>query len=274
MAMQPIPATHIAKRARESKQRQIRKRMLKILTAVGVFLATLGNLSPVYATCSRTPPPPPSTSSPPDCRQLSQREMQTRYINCFVDRHFDMSINVEIEDYGIFTSRANQVLDSNEFLNSFDSMARDNCLRDRLQPKNKHWQYVCDYSSQRIPQTRWSVECHQNYNPCRNKTIQCLCDNTQFLKETSTCSDGIARTLDCTGACSADEDSCFATYSIAQEWKEVNKTTMYLELIGGVEFLELCKVTPMEVYLNNKWKLRREQVTVACTCEEQLPVRQ
>ena len=247
--------------------------MFKILM-VGVFLAILGNLSSVYATCSRTLPPPLSTSPPPQCHQLSQREMQTNYIKCFVDRHFDMSINVVVDDYGIFTSRANQVLDSNEFVSSFDSMVRDNCLTDRLQPRNKYWQYVCDYSSQRIPQTRWSVECHQNYNPCRNKTIECVCDNTQTLKETSTCSDGVARTLDCTGACSDDEESCIATYSIAQEWREVNTTMMYLELSTGAEFLELCKVTPMEVYLNSKWKLSREQVTVACTCEEQWPVLQ
>lgn len=239
--------------------------MLKILFFLGVFLAASGTLSLVHATCNRSVP----SSSPLECRQLSQKRMQSEYIQCFVDRHFDMSINVEVNDYSIFTSRANEVLDSDEFVNSFDEMVKENCLSDSLQPKNKYWQYVCDYSPLRIPQTKWSVECHQDYNPCRNKTIECLCNNTQPLKETSTCSDGIDRTLSCTGACPDDEASCYATYSIPQEWKEVNTTVMYLKLSSGTEFLESCKVTPMEVYLSSKWQLRREQVTVACTCEEQ-----
>ena len=229
----------------------------------------------MQSTCNRSPPHPSPPSSPAECHQLSQRDMQTNYIKCFADRHFDMSINVEVDDYGLFTSRANQVLNSNDFVSSFDELVRDSCQSDRLQPRDKYWQYVCDYSMQRIPQNRWSVVCHNGYNPCRDKVITCLCDNTQQdVKETSTCSDGIPRTLDCTGACSESASSCDATYSIAQEWTEVNTTAIYLELSGGIEFFETCEVTPMEVYLSNTWKLRREQVTVACTCEEQQPVLQ
>lgn len=239
---------------------------LKMLFSA-VFLIAL-TLSQVHATCSRRQPTPPQ-----ECRQLSQREMHTNYIKCFVDRHFNMSINVEVNDYGIFTSRANQVLNSDDFVSAFDDITSDRCEVDRLQPKNKYWQYVCDYSPTRIPQITWSVECHQEYNPCRNKSIECVCDNTGPLKETSTCSDGVKRILDCTGVCADDEDSCIATYSIAQEWKEFNTTVTYLELSSsGTEFLKSCKVTPMEVYLGSKWQLRREQVAVACTCEEQRPV--
>ena len=186
-----------------------------------------------------------------------------------------MAINVEVADYAILTSRANQVLDGNEFVSAFDEIAYDDCRSDRLQPRNKYWQYVCEYDMQRIPQNRWSVECHHNYNPCRNKTITCVCDNTlEGVKETSTCSDGVPRRLDCTGSCSEDEDTCDTTYTITQEWREVNITMMYLELSNGTDFIEMCKVTPMEVYLSNTWKLKREQVTVACTCEEQLPILQ
>ena len=203
--------------------------------------------------------------------------MQTDYIKCFADRQFDMSINVAVDDYSIFTSRANQVLDSDDFVRSFDELVHDNCLWDRLQPKNKYWAYVCDYSTKRIPQTRWSVECHQDYNPCRNKTITCTCNNTAArgrVKETGACSDGVPRRLDCTGGCSEGEASCEVAYAIQQEWTGVNVTTMYLELSReGAAFFETCKVTPMEAYLGNSWRLRGEKVTVACTCEEQQPKR-
>ena len=218
---------------------------------------------------------PPQPTSAPECRQLSQREMQTSYLKCFTDSQFQMSLNVAVDDYGLLASRANQVLDSDEFVSSFDQLVNDNCLTDSLQPKNKYWKYVCDYDMRRIPQTSWSVECHQDYNPCREKRITCTCNSNQEgpRMETSSCSDGVPRTLDCTGACSEEETSCEATYSIAQEWKEVNVTTMFLELEGGSELLAGCKVTPMELFLSHSWRLSRRMVAVACTCEEQQPIR-
>ena len=215
---------------------------------------------------NRTPPPPQEN--------ILSQELQTEYIRNFTDRNFKMSLNVEVDDYGIFLSRANEVLNSDEFVSSFDDIVRDNCSVDRLQPSNKYWEYVCNYSPQRIPQIKWSVKCRNQSNPCSTKTVTCMCDNSGPVKETSTCSDGIPRTLDCTGACSPDQASCNATYSIAQDWREVITTVMYLELSSGQQLLESCKVTPMEVYLSSKWQLQREQVATACTCVEHQPILQ
>ena len=251
-----------------------------------LFICMCSVIGGSLATCSNrgnSTPSPSSTESSSstshtspleECQQLTQREMHTKYIKCFADKQFDMSLNVIVDDYGIFTGRANQVLDSDDFVSSFDALIDDNCLWDSLQPKNKYWQYVCDYSMLRIPQVRWAVECHHDYNPCRNKTVTCTCDNSadQDVKETGLCSDGIIRRLDCTGVCLEEEASCEVSYTIPQEWTSVNITTLSLELTSnGAEFLEKCKLTPMEVYLGNSWRLRREQVTVACTCEEQQP---
>ena len=186
-----------------------------------------------------------------------------------------MSLSVAVDDYGVLASRANEILDSNEFVNSFDQMVNDNCLSDSLQPKNKYWKYVCDYDLRRIPQISWSVQCHTEQNPCLGeKTITCKCrENQEGEMETISCSDGVPRKLDCTGACSSTEESCEANYSIAQQWKEVNVTTVFLELEGSTELLDRCKVTLMELYQSNTWRLRRQKVTVACTCEEQWPMR-
>ena len=256
------------------------------LCTLAVVLCAVGGWTLVEATCSsRTSnqyssssnsnaiPPSSPPDSLPGCHQMSQREMQTSYLKCFMDSRFQMSLNVAVDDYGILASRANEILDSNEFVNSFDQLLNDNCLSDSLQPKNKYWKYVCDYDLGRIPQISWSVECHTEQNPCRQKTITCACsENQEGQMETNTCSDGVPRKLDCTGACSELENSCEATYSIAQQWKEVNVTTVFLELEGSTELLDRCKVTPMELYQSNRWRLRRQKVTVACTCEEQQPV--
>lgn len=213
-------------------------------------------------------------TSPPECHQLSQREMQTSYLKCFMDNHFQMSLNVAVDDYGLLASRANEILDSNEFVNSFDQLTNDNCLSDSLQPRNKYWKYVCDYDKHRIPQITWSVQCYHEDNPCRQKTITCTCsENQEGEMETTSCSDGVPRKLDCTGACSEQEESCEANYTVAQEWREVNITSIFLELEGSTELLDRCKVTPMELYQSSRWRLRRQKVTVACTCEEQQPVR-
>ena len=283
----------------EEKAQRIKERKWQMATTISMALCTLtvvlcllGGWALVEAACSSRdshtstssssssnsnslpPSSSPLPSLPEECPQLSQQEMQTSYIQCFANAQFKMSINVAVDDYGVLTSRANQVLDGNEFVSSFDELVSENCLTDSLQPKNKYWKYVCDYNANQIPQTSWSVECHQDYNPCREKMVTCTCNhNNQGISETSVCSDGVPRTLDCTGACLEEEETCQATYSIQQEWTEVNVTTMFLELDGGEEFITSCKATPMEVYLSNKWRLGHRKVTVACTCEEQEPVR-
>lgn len=202
--------------------------------------------------------------------EFSQKAMQMTYIQCLANTQFNMTINVEVEDYEIMLSKANEIFDPSEFVDSIESISSQNCLRDVLQPLYNYWSYQCQYNPRRIPQNRWFVECHNKLNPCRNKTVECLCDNTKSPKETSTCSDGVNRTLEC--SCTPGESSCNNTYAIPQDWKEVYHKVIYLEL-GGNQPLDTCsKVSPMEVYLSNKWQLKQEKLAVACSCIEREPI--
>lgn len=202
----------------------------------------------------------------PRC-ELSQKTMQREYIQCLANTQFNMTIGVEVKDFEIMLSKANEIFNPNEFDDTIESISTQNCSKDILQPRYKYWSYQCHYNPRRIPQNKWFVECHKKLNPCRNKTVECLCDNTRSPKETSTCSDGVNRKFRCT--CPPGEPSCSVTYTIAQDWREVYHKSIYLEL-GSSEPLDTCsKVSPMELYLSNKWHLKQEKVAVACTCIEQ-----
>lgn len=226
---------------------------------LGAFLA----LSLLFLVQSQTSHQAVNRSS--QCGELSQKAMQTQYIKSFIAEQFNMSINVEM-DYEAFMHKVNEFFSPSEFNEAFTVIAQENCSEDVLQPNGKYWEYHCDYNPRRIPQNRWYVQCHTAYNPCRNKTVHCSCNG----QDTGDCSDGIYRRLEC--SCQ-NQTQCSVPYVIAQDWEEVRRNVMYMELDESQRLeLNTCGlVSPMETYLSSKWKLKQERVAVACTCVEQRP---
>ena len=201
------------------------------------------------------------------CNELTQRKMQTHYILCLAQNDFNMTIRVDVKNYEVMLNKANEFFNHTDFNRPFESIIEQNCSKDKLQPRNKYWSYRCHYNPRRIPQNNWFVECHHQDNPCRNKTISCLCNNTR--RETSMCSDGTSRILQCT--CPTGEPYCNTSYTIAQKWGKVYHKMTYLELEND-ECLDVDgRFSPMEVYMSNKWHLKQEWVPVACSCIEQAP---